>query len=127
MKYWQTEHFKALQKAWYERLQGEGFKDEEVIIGVCLKLKQYRYPQINEDIEGYYIVINDRVESASFDSEIEKVVMTLHARGARHREIGRELKKMNHGHSRYTVWSIIRKYEARWGIKTLPPCLQKIF
>lgn len=128
MTYWKTPNFKELQKAWYERLAGEGFRDAEKIIGDELELQQSaahpcrHYSQLRKQIkEAYYNLLSQYVEMAEFKTETDKLILTWYAEGMRIKCIREELHKIGRSKDRGTIRFTIRKYEVAWGMRSYLP------
>jgi hypothetical protein len=135
MKFWETDDFKALQKAWYERLEVEGFQDSEALIGDDMLLRDYEtHPPPNEadtNRVDYFTAVREMIERTTFDREADRIILTMHAEGATARAIIEKLRLMpprspprfrspySHcRHCRNTIRSTIRRYEMRWGLRT---------
>jgi hypothetical protein len=123
-KFYRTDEFRRLSIQWEDRLAKEGLGDIEKQLGVKQVLKQracnaYRQmePERREAKEIYYREISACLHQARFDSEVDEIVMTLKAQGAKITEICQELLKKGMSRYRRTVRLIIRKYEDRWGIR----------
>lgn len=128
MTYWKTEHFKALQNKWYQRLEAEGFQDvEEVICGEHLlrqcNIMRLRTPDGGTEImrrqvkELYYTLIAQRVEESEFKREVDKIILVLHATGSLILEIRDELTKRGMPRHRNTITNTIQRYEIKWGLR----------
>lgn len=125
MTYWKSQQFKALQKAWYERLEAEGFKDVERIIGddSVLRLSAaapYRDvpdPFNREMQELYYVVLGQKVHEAEFKNEVDRLILTWYADGRKINFICDELRKLGETRYRGTIRYTIRKYEMKWGMR----------
>lgn len=128
MTFWKTKEFKALQDAWYKRLEGLGFQDAEKTVGGEVVLKQnssnaYRGadPDLIELKEKYFNLLTEKVQDAEFRSEVDRLIMTWHAEGMLIKYICEELDDMGMWRARDTVRYTIRKYEMAWGIKAWTP------
>lgn len=136
MSYWQSTDFKALQKAWYERLENEGFADAETLVDGDMVLKDAA-PQHHERVErnfherdSYFNVIQQLIVDTAFDRESDRIILTMHADGANYSEILDALRLqgprypprfrsplMRCRRCRNTIWWTIRRYEMRWGLR----------
>ncbi len=128
MTFWKTQHFKALQKAWYRRLEDEGFADAEEMIAGELVLKQtaqhcYRGTDeiTRESKEGYFRLMASLVQEAEFTSEVDKIILTRYAEGKKIKVILEELTSMGKRRCRGTIRYKIRTYEMRWGMREYTP------
>jgi hypothetical protein len=124
-KFYQTKEFKALAEQWEKKLAQDGLADIEKCVGSQRMLKQnsanvYRQMEATrrEAKEYYYQQLSGCLYFSSFDSEVDRVVMSLKAEGANITEICRELLARGMSRYRRTVRLIIRKYEHKWGIRT---------
>lgn len=127
-KYWQRPEFKELSKEWEKRLESEGLADIEKDLGASLTLKQnsgnvYRQmdPDRREAKELYFQQLSSCLHFASFDNEVDRIVMSLKAEGARITDICRFLWIAGRSRYRRTVRLIIRKYEVVWGVRNWTP------
>ncbi len=123
-KFYQTKAFKKLAEAWEEKLAKEGLPDIEKTIGEVQGLKQsatHVYQQMERDRieakEKYFRDLSSNIHTTNFDNDIECIVMTLKADGARICEICQALEAIGQKRYRRTVRLIIRKYEHKWGIR----------
>lgn len=129
MKYWQTPEFKALQKTWYERLDSEGFVDEEKLDNGEL----YLQPQPTDDTNyrrydhthnaakvSYFLTLTQFVyqHQGLFKREVDRQILTLYVEGKNIKEIVGHLKDSGMKRNRDSVRCIIRRHEHMWGIKT---------
>lgn len=128
MTFWKTASFKALQIAWYQRLEEGGFRDEEKLIGEEMQLRQSSTHVFKNKLEldraikeYYYSLLAQRVREADFRNEIDQLILALHAEGAKIKVICEELEKRGKPRCRNTVSSIIKIYEMKWGIKEYTP------
>lgn len=138
MTYWLTDSFKALQTAWYQRLEKEGFVDAEEIIDGDPELKQnaeHAYLCKDADMtlqqylnrEEYFHRLSHHVSVEDFDTEIDRLILSLYAEGTSKRRIAGILRKLaprrppafvsDLYRSRKTVWYRICVYEMRWGLR----------
>ena len=125
MTYWKTEHFKALQKSWYRRLEEVGFKDAEKLVEGDMVLKQAaehvfcRADALERETKAaYYRALASRVESETFKTEIDKMILVMRSEGMKITRISAALSAMGVGRHRHWVRTTIRRYETAWGIKT---------
>jgi hypothetical protein len=129
MKYWQTPEFKALQKAWYERLEADGFVDHEELNKGDLHLK----PQQHDDTNyrrydhthnaakvSYFLTLTQHVyqHQDSFKREVDRQILTLYVEGKNIKEIVAHLKDQGMSRNRDSVRCIIMRHEHLWGLKT---------
>lgn len=128
MKYWQTPHFKALQRAWYAELAKDGFEDAEELVGADMMLRQIAaHPYRNaEELgiktkEAYYRFLFQRVQGSAFDNDIDCVIMTMFAEGAKIKRIVESLETQGKTRCRETVRYTIRRYEMQWGLRQYTP------
>ncbi len=124
MSFWKTTAFKALQQAWYARLEKEGFRDAEEIIGGEYVLKQIAaHPYRDMDHltiwakESYYRLMCLQVQKGEFATEVDRLVLTMFAEGRRIKHIVEALHNLGTPRARNSVRFIIRKYEMRWGLR----------
>lgn len=121
MTYWQTQHFRAMQAAWYKRLRESGFEDAEVLVGSELHLKSQYVTQIEakerESRADYYRALGEHIQTAIFKTEIDKVILTSRAEGLRIKDICARLRAIGKPRDRLTVRIRIRVYEMRWGMR----------
>lgn len=127
-KYYQTDSFRREAELWEKVLEQEGLPDIEKRIGEDYVLKQNSsnvYRQMDstrrEAKEIYYQRLATALLFASFDTEIDQIVMVLKAQGHKITEICKSLAAAGVGRYRRTVRLIIRKYEDRWGIRSWSP------
>lgn len=128
MTYWQSESFKSLQAAWYERLAKDGFEDAEELVAGEMVLKQVAaHPYRTADElgittkESYYRLLGQNVQQSNFQSDIDRLILTMFAEGAKMKKIGDALRTMGHRRCRNTICFTIRKYEMRWGLRSYTP------
>ncbi len=129
MTYWSSEHFKALQKAWYQRLKDSGFQDAEEMIGEELKLKQRAACNVyqgadkltRETKETYFRFVSQMVQETEFKREVDRLIMTRHAEGMKIKRICEELRRAGLARGRQTVRHRIRIYEMKWGLRQYTP------
>ncbi len=128
MKYWKTEHFKALQQDWYRRLEESGFSDQEILDNGELKLKDIRpYKTVTAEQkaekEKYFNSLAECIHTHDFECEAHRLVMVLKANGYRIKDICERLRQrfkpsITAERLRKNVRFIIRKYEMKWGLRT---------
>lgn len=128
MTFWESKSFKALQRAWYQRLKDEGFEDAEELIGTKLVLRQSAaHPYRGQDHmgiqikEAYYHFLSQQIETAEFENDVDKLILIRHAEGRKICHIVAELEELGMGRARDTVRFRIRVYEMKWGIKQYTP------
>ena len=129
MKYWQTQEFLALQKAWYERLNNIGFKDVEskldgfdpILKELSDKVHRYRYRSKMENHAEYFRVMLDKACQSVYDSEIDKIILNMFADGKRYKDIYDFLASQGNRRCLNTLRFTVRKYEVRWGVKEYSP------
>ncbi len=128
MTFWETKHFKALQRAWYQRLKDQGFQDAEELIGTELVLRQtaahpYRgQDQLGrESKEAYYYFVAQQIDDTVFATDIDRLIMLRHSEGRKICHIVAELEELGMGRTRDTVRYRIRVYEMKWGIRQYTP------
>lgn len=124
MTFWRSKTFRDLQKVWYERLSEDGFKDHEKLVGDEMALRQTAYKAYRgaEELEietksMYYSLLSERIISASFSSDVDRLILTWYAEGEKIKIICEELEKLGERRCRGTVRFTIRKYEMAWGMK----------
>ncbi len=124
MTFWLTPHFKALQKAWYERLKAEGFEDAEELLGGDLRLREAtdRAYRALDDLsrsakEEYYSVLSQKVQEETFSSPIDQFILELFSEGKKIKHICETLRSLGLGRSRGTIRFRIRVYEVKWGLR----------
>lgn len=124
MTFWRSPTFKALQKDWYQRLANEGFEDAEELIGEEMTLRQSAAHPLRHSSElgiitkeAYYRFLGQNIQEFTFSSEVDKIILTLFAEGAKIRKIGEELAKVGEARCRGTIRYTIRKYEMVWGLR----------
>lgn len=127
-KFFATPEFEALAKEWETKLESEGLGDIEKDVSYsaltssrCSVGWRYWDATYIEAKALYFQSLEECVSRASFDNEIDKIVMTMRVQGARIKEICEALLAAGKSRYRRTVRLIIRKYEHRWGIRTWKP------
>lgn len=125
MTYWTTQHFKAMQQAWYQRLNDAGFEDAEELVDGDMVLRQKAEHAICglEEVElqsreAYYRFIAHMTQETAFKREVDRIIMASHASGMKITRICEELCKIGHPRGRQTVRYRIRIYEMKWGLKS---------
>lgn len=128
MKYWQTQHFKAMQQAWYAKLKTDGFVDaEEMIAGEMLLKQSATHPYRGLDClsigykEDYFRFMSQRAQDNEFQSEVDRTIVTMFAEGSKIKSIVQTLHSEGKPRCRGTVRFTIRKYEMEWGLKDYSP------
>ncbi len=128
MTYWKTQHFKAMQNAWYAKLKVEGFEDIEEIVGGELVLRQsatHPYRGLDElritSKETYYRLLGQKIETSTFNTEVDRLILTCFAIGTKIKDIIRILEREGKGRCRGTIRFTIRKYEMAWGLREYTP------
>ena len=122
-KYYYSQSFLKVQRAWYKKLEKEGFKDAEININGDLRLRQisshvYKNSSAieRENKLKYFELLAVLVNEKTFDNDLDKQVMTLKSLGSKTNEIAQRLKR-----HKQTIRYVIRKYENRWGLKKWTP------
>lgn len=128
MTYWQTQHFKALQALWYERLEAQGFEDAEELVDGELVLKQNAQHPLKgadpieiEQKSTYYRVIGARAHDHPFRKETDRIIMLMFAEGAKIKTIVEALTQAGARRCRESIRYTIRKYEMQWGLRQYTP------
>lgn len=65
----------------------------------------------------YYSLLTERIASANFANDIDRLILTWYAEGERIRDICEELEKLGMRRTRGSVRFIIRRYEMAWGMR----------
>ena len=128
-KFYQTPEFRKLECEWERKLAADGFSDIEETVGSEKKLAQYalRFGSRQEHFVQkeakirYFQLLQGAACQAHFDNDLDRLVMSMKAEGARITEICRVLLKKGILKYRGTIRLIIRKYENRWGIRNWKP------
>ncbi len=128
MAFWKTEHFIALQKAWYQRLKDSGFDDQEEFAADDLVLKQRSYHAYRGTTEltrvskeSYFNMLGQFSQSTIFKNDVDRLIMTLYAEGRNIKAICQELEIRGQSRDRSTIRFRIRLYEMKWGIRSYKP------
>ena len=131
MTFWKSQAFKALQKDWYQRLEGSGFQDAEQEIAGEHVLKQsaaHPYQNVRHELdrtskEAYYRLMAHLVHRTVFSNEKDRIILTMFADGAKIKDICEELTRQGWGWgiSRHAIRFRIRTYEMRWGLREYTP------
>lgn len=124
MTFWTNPHFKALQRAWYQRLEEDGFEDVERLIDGEPTLRVTDFTRWSEDDggkEAYYHFVSSKIKETTFTSDVDRIILERHAEGRKIRHIREELESMGQRRCRNTICFKIRVYQAQWGIKTYTP------
>lgn len=123
-KFYQTSHFKALEKEWEARLQASGFEDAEKIIDgerVLIQNAANAFRQADsltvEQKTAYFDQMSQAVHNEEFTNEIDSLVMHRTAEAVKIKDIVSEIKSLGYTIHRQTVRFIIRRYENKWKIK----------
>lgn len=134
MKFWLTNSFRALQRAWYQRLAADGFEDAEELVGEEVVLRQnahhsapYEHEERRVAREEYYRMLRCLAAVEAFDSPIDEVIIIMTAEGARQKEIEARLNSLGirrpprflseKRRCRESIRLTVRKYERRWGLR----------
>lgn len=134
MTFWTTKAFQSMQRAWYQKLQNLGFCDAEKMVDGEMVLTQNAHHSVPYEDESqrhareeYYRTLRDMAQMNAFDSEVDKVIMTMIAEGARQKEIELALNTMgirrpprfmsDKRRCRESIRLCVRKYERRWGLR----------
>lgn len=122
MSYWKSEHFKALQKTWYQRLEDSGFQDQEHLVQGEMRLKEETAPKVLEAMrkrlkEEYFIALTKYVNEAQFRNDVERVVMHWFIAGMRIGEIVEWLRIRGTPRTRFSIRYIIRRFEHKCGLR----------
>jgi len=125
VKWYETKDFKRLQKEWYERLKSSGFDDHEKLTAQGLVLKQTSHNRkadrkpflVKEAIADYFRVFAECAANYRFESQIDQLVINYYVAGHRLCDIKAHLEEAGIKRCRTTIFYIIKKYEAKWGIK----------
>lgn len=140
-QFWRKKSFKKLSKHWDEILEQSGFKDIEVDLKEERVLKQNSFNcykqscelEVGSKIEYYSLLGNktyntDKISEKDkelslfsyymFPTEVEQVILCMHAEGALIEEIVQELKNKGQERNRKTIRHIIRRWQVKWGIKS---------
>lgn len=125
MTYWKTQHFKAMQAAWYAKLASDGFEDAEVVVGCDLLLRQAaEHPYRDKDEvqiatrEDYYRILAQKLEQErSFRNDVDRMILALFVLGTKIQRIVEILEREGKRRCRMTIRMTIRKYEMAWGIR----------
>lgn len=128
MSYWNSPTFKSLQRTWYRRLEADGFQDAEEMIGSELMLRQsathpYRHTDELgiETKEAYYNFLSQQASEFQFHNDIDRVILTMFAEGAKIKRISEALEKRGQPRCRWTIRYRIRAYEMKWGLREYTP------
>jgi hypothetical protein len=96
MSKFKTKEFKQLHRAWMDKLKDEGFKDIEDVNSPLEMLKTWDSMYFLDgaesfsEVEEYYQIARELLNTHDFDSAIEKIVWEFHSEGMSVRAI--ELK-----------------------------------
>lgn len=126
MTYWKTEHFEALQKLWYKRLEEAGFQDAEQLRANEMLLKQRGdHPLTHAGLDelarehkaAYYTLLQQMVREWKFANEVDQWILEMYADGIAIKQICRILNEAGESRCRGTVRFVVRKYEMKWGLR----------
>ncbi len=130
-----------MQRAWYAKLEASGFKDAEELVEGELELKQTPAKPCcfmdsdlivdsnladppREDIaakQDYFRIIWQKSQEASFSSNVDRIILTMFAEGAKVNQIIGELESLGAKRCRMTIRTTIRRYEVQWGLREYTP------
>ena len=124
MNPFRTREFQSLHKAWTQKLEAEGFKDieESTAAGEMLKTWDSHYfasryePDIFSARQEYFELAERYIKTGYFESDLEKRVWTLHAKGHYLREIARMLRTKNNHINKDNVHAIVARVRSRMGV-----------
>lgn len=124
-QFWRTRAFKELSKSWDLKLHEAGFKDIEVPLKEDRALKQraincYRQATAieRESRLEYFCFLGYLANNTVFPNDLEKYVMLRHADGASILDIVNEINLNGIVRDRRTIGYIIRRWQAKWGIRS---------
>ena len=124
MTFWKSPSFKTLQADWYQRLEDEGFEDiEEMICGDMMlrQIASHAYRDLDPleitSKEAYYRLLGQHILVEPFQNDVDKLILTMFAEGAKIKRIREALITRGKGRCRNTITFTIRKYEMRWGMR----------
>lgn len=127
-EFWRSKKFRELYKTWNSKLKSSGFVDSETDLQGDRALKQratnsYRQAdQLERESRlDYYMLLGNLVHNTNFNSEVDEIVMTLHADGFSIKEIMAEMGKKGFRRHRHTIRFIIKRWQMKWGIKHWSP------
>jgi hypothetical protein len=115
-----------LQRHWYKILEDSGFEDIEQLVRGELVLKQTanhsmwdKDPFDREMDQEYFRLIFHKAcdPTTAYRNEVDKLIMQMHADGAKNIDIVRALETRGDPRCRRAVRVIIRKYEMMWNIR----------
>ncbi len=128
MAYWQSARFKAMQDAWYAKLKASGFEDAEELIAGEMVLRhnaEYVFRDMGSTTAraraSYFSYMSEMVHQTKFRNDVDCIILSLRAAGARMKAIREALLLMGFKKSRRTIRVIIRRYEMTWGMKDYLP------
>lgn len=128
MTYWKSPSFKAMQRAWYDKLAEEGFQDAEELISGEMVLRQIAaHPYRGQDElsistkEDYYRILGQKLEEASFKNDVDRMILSFFAIGTKIQRIIEILQREGKTRCRGTIRFTIRKYEMKWGLRAYTP------
>lgn len=124
-QFWRTKSFRHLSKIWNNKLKQSDFLDAEIELGSERALKQRATNCYNQASEleretrfEYYSFLGYLAQNTDFISNLDRIIMIMHADGATIKEIVKELDKLNMPRERKTVGRIIRRWQMSWGIRS---------
>lgn len=135
MKFWNNKAFHELRDYWYQKLAESGFVDQEELTGTSLMtLRQralhsvaYESHEQRCGRQEYYRRLRELASEATFDSDIDRIIITMTAEGARQKEIELALNAVGvrrpprflseKRRCRESIRLTVRKYERRWGLR----------
>lgn len=126
MTYWKKPDFKALQQAWYQVLESEGFQDAEELIGDDMQLKlshrnRRRYYRNQDVSELYFCIVSTMLHTTNFRNDVDRHVIEGHCQGKKAETICQELRERGTPRFRHAIRFIVRRYELRWGLRNWTP------
>lgn len=127
-EFWRTKSFKVLSKTWNQKLEESGFLDAEIELKGDRALRQkatncYRNASEleRETRLRYYALLGYLAHNTSFPNDLERIVMLRHSEGVTIKEILEELMLYGIIRDRKTIRYIIRRWQAKWGIRAWSP------
>lgn len=128
MTFWKTDHFKALQRAWYQRLAEDGFRDAEELEDGDLVLKRHAPPlyRCEEEMrrelrESYYLTMTQKLREAEFRTDVDRIILTGYCEGKKAVTICEELRRLGMPRFRHSIRFTVRRYEVLWGLRQYTP------
>lgn len=123
------EKFRSLQKYWYDILRVSGFKDVERLVDgepVLYHFEAHEFSSRREidkfdfemDQEYYRALLHvSNDETTKYKNDVDKIIMRMHAEGAKIRDIIHSLLTYGETRNRASIRYIIRRYEMAWNIR----------